>query len=40
MEIGHVVMVIGDWVIRMPTWFIVLMFLFGGFSLVRISLRH
>jgi hypothetical protein len=39
MEIGHVVMVIGDWVIRMPTWFIVLMFLFGGFSLVRIYWR-
>lgn len=39
MEIGHVVMVIGDWVIRMPTWFIVLMFLFGGFSIVKIVRR-
>jgi len=39
MEIGHVVMVIGDWVIRMPTWFIVLWFLFGGLAIFRITIK-
>jgi len=37
MDIGHIVLVIGDWVIRMPTWVIVILILTGGAGLVKIS---
>lgn len=30
MEIGHIILVVGDCIVRMPLWAIILIFIFGA----------